>query len=619
MITRKIGKILRGQATPFQIMMACVLGSLIGFTPGFMNGPGYMISLILLLIILNANLGLALLMGTMAKAISFPLLPVSFAAGRVLLDGPTQGLFKVMVNAPVLALFGLDHYAVTGGALIGLVFGITTGLIITSFVRRFRTLMSGLEESSALYQKLSNARWAKMLAWLLIGGGKGKLTYSDLLTRRIGNPVRIPGVIFAVLVIALLFVVSLFASGPIVTMALKRGLEETNGATVDFETVDLDLTKGKLVVTGFAAADPNALDTDLFRAARIEADVSGTDLLRKRLTIDRIVITDASTGAKRAIPGRRTSTAPLPDEAKGEHFVLLPGEKTIDEYIVSAKKWKERLAQVRRWLEKVSNDQSGAAGPEDSESRDARIAREIRELGYARVTASHLIEDSPTLFIRELIAQGVTVTQIEGETLDILAANLSSHPHLSKTSPSFSVTSRSGNILVESKPASDQPGAASVIALMYRNLAIDSIARDFVIGGEQLMRGGTMDIAMNGTWSEFGVGYLDLPLQITLHNSTITLPGAGSSEIERLMIPIALRGPLDNPRITVDPNLLADALLAAGAGELAGRIRGETDELIDRAAGKLGDKLGEQAENILGGTLTDLLKGGKKKKDGNQP
>ena len=85
------------------------------------------------------------------------------------------------------------------------------------------------------------------------------------------------------------------------------------------------------------------------------------------------------------------------------------------------------------------------------------------------------------------------------------------------------------------------------------------------------------------------------------------------------MIPIALRGPLDNPRITVDSNLLADALLAAGAGELAGRVRGETDELIDRAAGKLGEKLGEQAEDVLGGALKDLLKSGGDKKDGNQP
>lgn len=490
MITRKIGKILRGQATPFQIMMACVLGSMIGFTPGFMNGPGYMISLILLLVIINANLGLALLMGTLAKAISFPLLLVSFATGRVLLEGPTEGIFRSIVNAPVLALFGFDHYAVTGGALIGLVFGITTGLIITSFVRRFRTLMSGLEESSALYQKLSNARWAKLLAWLLIGGGKGKQSYSDLLTRRIGNPVRIPGVIFAVLVLALLFVLGQFASGPIVTMALKRSLEQTNGATVDVETADLDLTEGKLVVTDFAMTDPNALDTDLFRAARIEADVSGTDLLRKRLTLDRIVITDAFTGATRAIPGHRTSTPPRPDDAQGENFVLLPGEKTIDDYIVSAKQWKERLAQARRWLEKVSSDQSGASGQEDSESRDARIAREIRELGYARVTASHLIEDSPTLFVRELIAQGVIVTQIEGETLDIKAANLSSHPHLSNAPPSFSVTSRSGNILVESRPASDQPDAPSLMALMYRNLDINSIASDLAIGGEQLIQGG---------------------------------------------------------------------------------------------------------------------------------
>ena len=86
LFTRKIGKILRGKATPLQITMACVLGSMIGFVPGFMNGPGLMIALILLLVILNANLAVALAIGTLAKLLGLALMPVSFQIGRVLLD-----------------------------------------------------------------------------------------------------------------------------------------------------------------------------------------------------------------------------------------------------------------------------------------------------------------------------------------------------------------------------------------------------------------------------------------------------------------------------------------------------------------------------------------------------
>ena len=70
----------------------------------------------------------------------------------------------------------------------------------------------------------------------------------------------------------------------------RHGLKD---ATVDLERADVDLAAGRMTVTGLAVADPNALDTDLFRASTIEADVSATNLLRKRLKIDRIVMSDA--------------------------------------------------------------------------------------------------------------------------------------------------------------------------------------------------------------------------------------------------------------------------------------------------------------------------------------
>jgi uncharacterized protein (TIGR03546 family) len=118
MITRKIGKLFRGKSTPFQVYAACILGSMIAFVPGLTQAPGLLLALILCLVVLNANLGVAAIVGIGAKILSLLLTPVSFAAGRVLLHGPTEGLFKTMVNAPVLAYFGFEYYTVTGGLVL---------------------------------------------------------------------------------------------------------------------------------------------------------------------------------------------------------------------------------------------------------------------------------------------------------------------------------------------------------------------------------------------------------------------------------------------------------------------------------------------------------------------
>ena len=100
-----------------------------------------------------------------------------------------------------------------------------------------------------------------------------------------------------------------FCSGTIITTALRSGMEEAIGATVDLENAEIDLKAGCMTLTGIASADPNALDTDIFRAEKIEVDISGANLLRKRLQLDRVVITGATSGEKRKIPGRRTGAS----------------------------------------------------------------------------------------------------------------------------------------------------------------------------------------------------------------------------------------------------------------------------------------------------------------------
>ncbi|HVQ23649.1 MAG TPA: hypothetical protein VMV01_00645, partial [Planctomycetota bacterium] len=262
MVLRSIGKVIRGKATPGQMMAACILGAMLGFVPGLSRAPGLLAALLFVLLVFNASLPLALLTWPIAKLASWLLLPLSFQMGRVLLDGPTQGLFRSLVNMPVVALFGLEYYAVTGGLAIAVLFGYVVGLLVTRAVKRIRTAMAGVEAGSDAYQKIAGKWWAGLLAWALVGGRRGKLTWQEIATRTGGNPVRLWGAGIVVVLVGALFALQGVLAGPLLGRSLKTGLESVNGATVDVGSASIDLSAGKLVVTDLAVADPNALDTD---------------------------------------------------------------------------------------------------------------------------------------------------------------------------------------------------------------------------------------------------------------------------------------------------------------------------------------------------------------------
>ena len=62
--------------------------------------------------------------------------------------------------------------------------------------------------------------------------------------------------------------------------------------------------------------------------------------------------------------------------------------------------------------------------------------------------------------------------------------------------------------------------------------------------------------------------------------------------VEELTLPLALRGPIDNPRILLDDAKFADALVAAGAGILANEVRSRADGLLKDAVPELDLKEG---------------------------
>ena len=156
------------------------------------------------------------------------------------------------------------------------------------------------------------------------------------------------------------------------------------------------------------------------------------------------------------------------------------GEKTLEDYLRQAEQWKSRLAQVRNWIEKLSGPSQEAEAAEEEtagESLADRLAREAETLGYARVAAGHLIEGAPRLTVTELLAEKVRTDALNGETVDITARNVSTHPYLLTETPSVAMQSSGQTLKLGLElGAVSAGGGENSVDFAYRGLPVDRIA-----------------------------------------------------------------------------------------------------------------------------------------------
>lgn len=619
---RKLGSVLRGDATPFQIVAACTLGALLGFAPGAAAAPALWILLAAALLLVNANLGLALLVAAGAKLVALLAVPLSFRVGRFLLDGPTEGIARALVNAPVLAWCGLDRYAVAGGQAVGLVLGATTGLLVTRTATAFRRRMAARAADPDRAAKPPK-RGAGLLLWLLFGG-KGKKSWDEKTARRIGNPVRVAGAVVLVLMVAGAWAANEALAGPLARRGLQTGLEGFNGATVDVGGVDLALGDGRLSVSGLALADANDLGRDLFRAEHLEADFDRADLLRRQVHVARVVVSEAESGAPRATPAEHVGAPPEPAaEERAGAGAPEAGDLSLEDVLQEYETWKERLAQARRWLDRLSGPpEAEAEGGEEAESLSERLAREVRERGWFGVHAD-LREDAPTLRLSELVVEGLEAAWLPGRVLDLRGEELSTDPGLVDAPPRLSLASRDGAILfeVDLAPAS-RGGGEGGLRFHWKGLAVDDVLARLKLPGSPPLRGGTLDLELAGPWSGGRIGELALPLRATIRDTRVAVAGR-EEPVELLELPIELAGRLDAPRIRFDGKTFTDALAEAGKSRLANELRGqlgeETQEALDELREKTGLDLPAEVPKDAEGLADEakkLLGGLRKKKDG---
>lgn len=588
-LTRKIGSVLRGKATPFQILLATTFGGLLGFVPGFflpgdlggglMQAPGLIVLLLTAVLVLNANLGVFGLVTMLAKVLSLVLLPLSYRIGVFLLDGPLQGLFRALVNGRVSAWFGLEYYATVGGLVVGLLFGLASGLVLNGAIGAIRRRMAGVEEHSERYQVYARKWWVRLSTWLLLGKGKGKQTWKDLAEqKKVGMPIRLTGVLVAVVACASLYVFQQWFSTPILTRNVKSGLESMNGATVDLGAARLDFAAGRLNFTDLAIADSRNLGKDLLAAEQLVATIDTGELLRKRFVIDTLRSTSARAGTKRdvagvVLPGAPKPVAPPPPAA---------GQKTIEDYLQDYEVWKQRLDQAREWIDVLTGGDAAPPAEQTAEQRADDRAEQERLHGMASVVATHLLEAGPRVLIRKIDIEGIDYS-IGGrpEKLDLRLRNVADLPSLVADAVSLSVASQSDTlqIALSGRSASD-PAMGFQFAL--RQLAVDDVFGKLRIGGAPPLRGGTLDLSTKGSLrSEAGHAMsLDLPLQVALKDTLFALAGAKETKVDSLLLPIGLRGPVTQPAVSIDDKALQEALLAAGQQELANFVQGQAGKLL---------------------------------------
>ncbi|MBQ71404.1 MAG: hypothetical protein CMJ67_00705 [Planctomycetaceae bacterium] len=631
LMIRNFLKTLIGSVTPFQVLLACVLGALLGFLPITNGGTIAALVLVLLLLVLNANLFLAGIVATGVKLVSIATAPLAFAIGRLLIDGPTRPIAAALANGPVTAWLGFDSSLSVGGLVLGLVIGVVLGLVVSKIVLRLRSAIAGLEEGSDAFRALMQRRTIRWAAWVLFGGiPKGGFASS---AARRGLPIRISGVVISTLLIVLVVIGGWLLAGGAAKRVLVRELTRLNGSTVDIEALDIAWFGGRAEIVGLQISNPEALDRNLFEAERLAADLDLDSFLRRRFAIDDVVVSSARLESDRTTPAIRhesSSKAPtIEDESPSEiDGVPLP-EGNLEEYLQTAREWKERLQQIQGVLEKIADRIPPASVPEaDSPSSDSDDSLEawLREQvdlhGYAGVRATHLIEGTPTVLVRKIEADGIRTRDQSAPTYDLVITSMSTEPGLVESPPAIEVRSSDESLTAELELGRiSKSGGQNRFDITLRDLPAERIVEQLVKSQNPPFSGGSIDAAMTGTFTLRPTISLVGPLEVVLRNCTIRIANE-SATIAELPVRLDVGGRLDDPAVALDEKAFADALEKAGAGALAARARNEAQSQVDRGLQNLENKTGIEIPDdvrkgigeVIGGGLDGLL-GGNRDKD----
>ena len=165
---RSLYKVLGADASPLSIAFAMGFGITLGCIP-LTSGLG--LFLIACVLVFRVQISAALLAlgisGLLAMAGQRTLyVPV----GEALLDaGSLHNFWTTFLNLPVVAWLDLDRYAVTGGAVVGIVIGAVLFYPITRLVTGYRRFLHEKVSGNSFFRWLTNFFLVKALRFVFVG------------------------------------------------------------------------------------------------------------------------------------------------------------------------------------------------------------------------------------------------------------------------------------------------------------------------------------------------------------------------------------------------------------------------------------------------------------------
>jgi uncharacterized protein (TIGR03546 family) len=569
---RKLIKLVRGGASPWQIILSCMLGTMLGMSPSF---NALVLAGIVLFLILNLSLGLMLIGVLAGKALCLIAAPVTFEIGYVIIHSVgLESLFATAYQTPFIALMDLDRYCLVGGIPVGLIVGGVLGYFIARTIQLLRigSLLAG--EKSKKFQRVSGNIFTRVILRILFG--KQKKTLAEMLGFK--HPIlRKSGIVFCLVIVGLVIGFEMLFINQLAQSGLVSGLEASMGSEVNVKGVNLSLTGGNFSLEGLQITDPDKPTHNMINIQKLSADINIRDLLTKRVVIDEIVIGEMLSGDKREKAGQVYRQPERPDEPESE--------STITDYFEYKDQILDYLAKLKDYLENQDEQRKvpEEEAPENTRERALEIAKTN---GYLKASATNLLVQRPTVTIRHIKVEKLPIPNVGICTLDI--NELSNSLALNEKPMSFLVENdKKGDEKFETSGMLDfiNPGAMHALKVKAPNLSVGAmgLTDKCPLDISEAM----VNVAFDG---QFNRKKLAFPLTLQVHGmkstardgrSVLGIDSALAAEVfknfEELKIAADISGAVANPKVKVDMGKtlpgLEKALKAAGfnaAANMAG-------------------------------------------------
>lgn len=602
--------IIFSSSTPAQLLLVSIFGFVFGFIPGFGYSPFLYALVIFLVLILRVNVGLFVLIGVLAKIVSYPLEVVSFNVGRFLLDSFTQPIFKTAVNTPVLAYAGFEYYLVTGGLFVALVLGIIFGLLIGKSYKKFVSKMTNLQTGSEAYQKLTSKLTVKIASKIIFGKNISKVDWQQIQARKFRQPIRIWGAVVVIVLIVVVAFAPRILQTSLVSTIIKQQLTKANGATVDYNSMKLSFADAKLEISGLGAADPTDLNKDRFYANSISASVDVSGLLKKQIALKNVVVDGVALNKQRISKGELYVNQNISENTPAESKVSREDIKKalkkygeniqqvdLEKFAENSKKTVDIAKNIKQGIEFLANLRSSSANTDESKADSSTAgvetpAQQAKVYGYADVKNESLREGAPSFAIYNLDVKNY---EDSGTIYSANLTNISTNPELLGKPTNIVVNSVSNNDLNVNLVISNRTGVDNTVKFAVENVSGDAV-KGLTIQGVGL-DADSLNISGNGTWQFSGVNNasFNIPLSLTLNNVGINL-NKFKQNISNLTLKAIISGDLDKVSFGVDMSSLTDLLRLETVKNAAGTIAKQTG--LDKRAQQLIEKTKINGKNI---------------------